>query len=473
MRRGIKFLLTMGLIAMSFLTILQYWLPYRATTDEALVFHDLWTVLESGHLFDPVYYSGVGFQYVTSILVLTLDISVLDLDILSPIIGSLVFIQISLIGYLIAQDNQLEIDYRLAILPLLSLFVFSGFINGIIESTHKGYTFLLLFTAIYGSIIGIRRNSKSLLGIATILVSTIAIFNYLWGIVFGMIVSIILLSSPRSTHLHPAAALIPISGVAIAFYLPIISIHRAYFRGMVPIFLSGNFLSGTSTSTTEAGATTATWPMIQLLGMEFTIWYIYVIGIVLISLLSVFCGLHMLARIVIDRKIHQYQTLLFSVSVVLGPMCFFFIVTSDLATLPRILPIIGFAATIYSIYLITNGKINISATQRSKIISVLIVILLISVVLATPRMVLDSDRTGSPYDRYGEPNQVQHVQWIETYNASACPVSSSVESFVARKLIGTGLDTISDLENNSVQAHNQIYHSGADANSYCRPSSGN
>lgn len=458
-----KLILSLGLLVLTVRTIIAILLPYRATTDEALVFSDIGVAL-SGELTSPSYFSGMGYQTGSAVILKVIDGTLWDLNILSPMLGSIAFVVISTYLYLILRDSLSDSAPIVSVLIApLSLFVFAGFLNRLSESSHKAYTLTFLFAGLYTSYAAVTRNSHKMTVLSILFAVAISLMNYIWGIIFGSIIMISLLISYRSRSLsHPGPFAIPISTFGIAFYLPRIDIHRTYFIETIPALISGLLNRGAISTTSEAAGATVVWPLINILGFEITVWVFYTLGIAVVVLLSVISGLLFLIEISQDRTVDSLQSLYIAVSLVTGLLIGFFLFAGDLATLKRVAPILGSISAVYFISRIYDVSLGTISLQRQSVIVIGVAILLIlTAPLAIPRMALD-ESTGSPYNYYASDSQISQVLWINEVGAIECRADEQVVDKVARKHIRVGLTTTPTL------FENKIYHSGTGASSYCQ-----
>ena len=444
-------------------------LPIRATADERSVIPDIIAINETGFLEAAKYFSGVAYQFQSATILRLGDLSPDALQLLSPGIAALalaVFFSIGLLMYRRETDHF----WWAFLLPAASVVVFPGFVSRTWESTHKAYTFVLVFLAVYLLYLGARRGfDKRYTALIGMFLIGVGFLNYIWGIVYAILVGGVglLIKGDRWRTLSVAGA----SGV-IAAILPGISglrrYHRAYFNAVqeqvnkiVPGLLSsqtappsdeqstqrgGNSGTQSSTSSSEeqgidlpelgsgagSGAETGgavsqalgqinKWPAIEVLGLSLSSWYLYSAGIGIVALLTAITGIICL-YFLFSGRLSGIESVTLPVLVLSAVLAATFVAIGDVATFKRVIVLPGvFGVLCFTVLVAENRlpKIRIESKHRRLLLGGVLVLLLLFAGLSTNRSTVDGG--DAPLDVYINDSEVSQVNWIaEHSNDDGC-----------------------------------------------------
>ncbi|WP_147302752.1 hypothetical protein [Haloferax sp. Atlit-19N] len=432
MKRHAKGIVSIFCIALAYFSLVAT-TGIRATNDELLVVYDILEVLNSNKLSSTDgYFAGRAYQILISSVVRISGLSYLDLNLLSPLLGAtslaVIVLLLARIFYISSEEDSAISVFTLG----AALLCFAGFANRLQETTHKKFTYVLVFLSIYLLYTMMRGDQvdRRKIGLLTLYLIGLSSINYIWGGVYtSMVVTILFLNYFRwgegSPRISPAK-LIPaaLTVFIIPNYLPLIRFHTAYIRTSVL-----SFIAGVGTETTSAGASSkvGAWPTIDILGSSVTVWLFYVSGILFVGLITAVVGVLVLSRYIKYRgKVASPEVIFLGASIVLGGLGIALIATGGLATFKRIIIVPGLLGVLLSTkYLI----------DRNRLISVrlLMILLVLSSILAVPRVQLNGGQ--APYDNYAQDSDIRTVQFFDNYDSS-CAVTSDVLFFISPKLNG-------------------------------------
>jgi len=505
---------SLKLLIISILSVFSYSigaeaiLPIRATSDEALVIPDILTLFETGELIEVGYFSGVGYQLQTTILLKITGLSPDALQLLSPVIAGVAFGVFFTVIYCIYQREVDQIWW--GFFPVIvSVVVFPGFVARTWESTHKAYTFIFVFLSIYVTYRAIKsqHDQRFILFLPIFLIS-IGLFNYLWGIIYSALLGIIVLAfrSTRKSGFIATVAAGMISLITPAVY-PFIRYHRSYFLSFKSALdtiierLTGNgnsnnsATSGTSeTSTTTpapangtpepnavgssllnetantnggtaVGRATETlgrindWPATEIIGLTVSTWYIYSLGIGFVAALTTISGF-LCVCLFFRRQLSTIGMLTAAVllfNFLLGSVL---IIVGDVATFKRIIVFPGVIGTLFFVIYVSRKEgraAQPSKQHRHVFLIVITIMLLVTAGLATNRTLVNGG--DAPIDNYINEMELNQVEWVSQYGTeSPCYfVRQKVVTTYASK-IGIGLSTFSA----NPELINSVYQSSPD-----------
>lgn len=483
--RSVTLLLITVNIIFTYLMGIAVQFPYRATNDETYVFPDLHALLTNGHLEQANYFSGIGYQLITTILVRITGIDLVHLQLLNPILATFVFGVLILVCYLVYRQTAVHpIWWGFAAVPP-SFFVFGGYVNRIRESTHKGYTQLLLFVGIYLAYRIFREHRRQtgtdyrMYALLLVVSGAITVLNYVWGFVYAVLFSALLLHH-RSLRLRSAA-------VSTAMYLitiltpsvhPAVRIHDRFKTvpdlvfGIIQQYISLNHMppggasreessNTTSQGTTQDDASQAgvfvepsdrisEWPTVSIPGTDYSIttWFIYTLGIFAVALLTFLSAVHLVMRYYYRRTLSDTNRLFLVIWTYFGVFGAGLILIENINTFRRIIVVPGVFGVLYwTITLADRGRPNPALdrlpVQRETLLKFLIGFLLITSVLAANRTLLDGG--SSPYDIYADKHEVEKFQWIDSHTqeiereTSCIRTHQRIDGHLSAKILGSRL----------------------------------
>jgi hypothetical protein len=289
--------------------------------------------------------------------------------------------------------------------------------------------------------------------------ATIGLMNYVWGVIYGTLIMLIVFAAGHGRD-RPAPLLPPFVSMVIVLWLPGLRIHQQYFLVTTRSVIRGLTGSGGASATASAGASSVGgWPTVTIFNISFSIWLVYVSGILFVCLLTASGGVHVLLRIARNRTVPPFSRVYLITGIVLSGLLGAFAVSGDLATFKRLLPVAGGLTIIY--WLRQLGESDTIQSQRLAL--GIVIILVLTAPLALPRVTLDQS-TGAPYDFYADESQVTHIIWQEKFGSPDCEiVTGYVEPYLAGKLVGTAFDRgYPPLDSD------RIYSAGDDSITWCR-----
>lgn len=453
------------------LLFFESYFPIRITTDEPLVMPDVNFLMHNFSLSQAKYFSGVAYQFQTTTL---LRLSGLDTDFLqvqSPIIGAIAFAVFFAVSLLLFRGEAGSPWWGFGI-PAVGLLVFPGFIIRMIESTHKSYTFPLLFLSLY-LVYRLSRSDmdRRALVLVLLFLSGITLLNYIWGFVYAGLIGVVALGL-RTRRVQTIG--VSVTAGVIAIVTPGLSsvrrYHRAYFNAVTNRLEkissalqqdratddgeSTSVPDGNSTTTPSEGSQTPTpdktsssssasevnasvsgprfgedpettvggleriglWDPIEIAGIGISSWYLYSLGIGLVATITAVTGsicVWLLAR----RRLGRTGRLTLAVLVYHGAMFGAFWMLGDIATLKRIVVVPGFFGLLSFVLFLSDKSLSVplSRQQRHAGLAVLLVALLLTAGIATGRLPTGGDK---PTDIYIEAPDTRQAEWILEHGVS-------------------------------------------------------
>ncbi|WP_277552317.1 hypothetical protein [Halobaculum limi] len=333
------------------------------------------------------------------------------------------------------------------------ILVFPGFVSRLLETSHKAITFTFVFASLY-LVIRLRDDRRfSILFLSLAL--CIGLTNYVWGIVYGSMLVLFAVGYHRYWIFdHIAVAVIPVSVAVVApLYLPSISWN---INSTVRITRA---IRGLQTASPKgAGGTGALqgWPIFSIGGISVNIWFVFVIGIMAISIISLFVGFLVLHRLRMP-EVSNLDTGMFGMFLWSSAILIALLAAGNLATLKRVIIIPSILSLLYLSTRISIGSLynGVSFTKRgqSQIFTVLAIILLISVPLASPRLAPHGDI--SPYNFYADEANVESIEWIAESSSSCLAADEKLDAYVSGKMYNVNIPVIEPSVNST-----QVYDSG-------------
>jgi hypothetical protein len=458
----------------AYLVAAEAWLPVRATADERSVVPDVATILDAGGIESAKYFSGVAYQFLAAVVLRVTGLDPSALGLLSPFLGGVVFGCLFAIGLLVYR-REVDGPWWGFTPVVLAVLVFPGFVSRTWESSHKGYTFLLAFLAIYLVYRGARRGvDRRGVGLVVGALAGIALFNYVWGVVYAVLVAGVALHlGPGRRQVVPGAVVTGVVGVLAPAVSPLRRYHRAYFdavksqvdriapgvlsnrsgragtgeegtnatnasdpelggngtldgptgdgaSGVGPSHLGssgdgGGVTGGITQTTTQVGEKIDAWPSLELLGLGVSSWYLYSLGIGVVAVLTAATGLACLYALG-RRRLDTVGRLTLAVLAYNGVFAAGFVFIGDVATFKRVVVLPGVFGVLGFVVFLARGEfgpLRPAPRQRRVVLGVLLVVLLVSATLATNRTLVDGGQ--KPLDVYVDGAEVAQTDWLAEY----------------------------------------------------------
>ncbi|MFB6186712.1 MAG: hypothetical protein ABEI86_07595 [Halobacteriaceae archaeon] len=461
-RQASKISLITLLFVVSYFTFKSALLPNRATTDEAYVINDLFVLLSSGHLTEPAYYwNGNGYQFISVTILRITGLGYSSLEWLSPLLGGLILGLLGVVATVILHEYLPREDYWAAPVFLLSIGVFGGFLLRFSESTHKRFTFALifiLFLLVFRQIIASKHQRRHhymifLIGFA------IALFNIIWAMVYltPIILILVISQTQLSTEKLAVSIVLFFSAVfSLAAYVPTIRIPAIYTLKVLAPFLTGT-KTYTVTQTTLLEGGIAGWGPLTIAGFTFSSWFIWASGIMFVVLISAVAFLRAVIQTFVRRSNTEFEVFYLCLSGWFGAMAVMLIALGDMATFKRVVVLPAAFSSLYAFYSVHETTL-ISPQTRRVFMTVLVAGLLIGSVLAVPRTTLNGDR--APYDVYADGNDIKKVQWYDDYKTeNGCLQSHQyIDPYISAEIFGPSDPNIIPVSPS--QKSSKVYASG-------------
>ncbi|WP_143416401.1 cytochrome d ubiquinol oxidase subunit II [Halobacterium hubeiense] len=467
MSKTSKIVLSQALLVSSYLAVIHR-RGIRATTDEALVIGDIRQLLESGHLANLEYFSGAGYHSISGTLLSVTGQGPESLQYLSPVLAVFAFASFFACGAIIVRQYDVPEGYTIVAFAL-AIFVFAGFVSRIVESTHKKYTFVLVFSSILlaHQILKSHHDRRRYALLPLFLVG-IGVYNYVWGAVYTATIGMGFIASKQYNTTGFAMAVVTgLFSVSLPRITPVLQYHGQYislYKRLIDRLFSeeSNTQAPSSTETpstttvespttptssqpvndtpttstpdgagerrvtenlpvynvTPAGGTVDVvlakinqWPAVSMFGFSISIWFAYVVGILTLGMLAGFATLGSMWLIWKHEDVAIAPQYL-GIIAVTGGFFALFVVTNDVATLKRIIVLPGvFSVLVLPVVAARSGRIS------SKHVAVfLVVVTLLGAVLAIPRTLPDGG--SAPIDNYGGEQSLAGVAWLEENGAN-------------------------------------------------------
>jgi hypothetical protein len=478
-----KLLISTIALIFTYLVWIAAYFPYRVTNDETYVFPDLHTLVEQAHLEQANYFSGIGYQLVTTVLLRVTGVSLRDLQLLNPVVATLVFATLISVCYVVYRHAATN-PYWWGFAPVpLAFFVFGGYVNRIRESTHKGYTQALLFVGLYLTyriLRDERHDDGADLKFYVLLIAvsgTITLFNYVWGFVYAALFAALLFQhrSLRRRAVVMAAVMNP-TALLVPFLHPAIRIHSRFKQlpSVVMGFLTqiDPFRAGESSDASQGGASTGAanetsqgnvstgraqsqsaaqegastagvlakptdrisqWPSLTVPGTEYTIsaWFVYTAGIFGVALLTLLSILDVCRRFYRRNQLRASEQLMGGIWVYFGVLSVVLLALGNVNTFRRVIVVPGVFGVVYWASALSNrGRswpvLQRIAPRRRTLLTILLVFLLVSSVLAASRTLLNGGT--APYDIYADENEVEKIEWIDSHTQSTALSTSCLRT---------------------------------------------
>jgi hypothetical protein len=470
----------------AYLVWIAAYFPYRATNDETYVFPDLHTLVEQAHLEQANYFSGIAYQLITTILLRVTGVSLRDLQLLNPVVATLSFGTLISVCYVIYRHAATN-PHWLGFAPVpLAFFVFGGYVNRIRESTHKGYTQALLFVGLYLTYRILRDERYSdganpkFYALLVAVSGTITLFNYVWGFVYAALFAALLFQyRPLRRRAVMMAAVMNPTAVLVPLLHPAIQIHSRFeqlpsvvagFFARVNTFRADESSNSSQDSTSTAGAaqsqtdtaqesasTAGTlarptgrisqWPSLTVPGTDYTIsaWFVYTAGIFGVALLTLLSTLDVCRRFYRRHQLRASEQLMGGIWVYFGVLSIVLLVLGNVNTFRRVIVVPGVFGVVYwAIVLSNRGRlwptIQRIVPRRRTLLTMLLIFLLVSSVLAASRTLLNGGT--APYDIYADENEVEKFEWIDSHtqstalNTSCLRTHQEKDGHLSAKILG-------------------------------------
>lgn len=459
--------------------------PFRASNDEYNPAVDIHRLLSKGSYREVFTYSnGSAYQTgITSLLRIT-GLSYMDTSWLSPLIGAFVLMYTLLIFLIIFRRITGRQNWIAFVCVSPMIFVFPGYISRVRQTTHKAFTFSLVFLLLFAVLVYISSENPGRRSRLLVIIPSLALpfFNFMWALIYSFILltPIIVIGIYRQfsnsvniqqSTLTTTTALAPLSGIyVVAYHLPTVlfrpvSLRRRLIGGLV---VTSRTKQVAATSNTEihnvATGLINQWPTVTVGEFSFSIWFIYITGILFTSLVTGICFIILLLQLK-NQNMPIFGQQLLVVLPLFGILMVAFLISSDLSTFKRVIIVPGFLGMVYWSILLSRRNPSFyvpeSLLQRRKaILALTMIILIISAGLAIPRITLDGNN--KPLDKYAEQNQASKIEWYSEYQSSCLQTHDPLDSALSGRIVG---DRVSTKEFSS--SDDIVYSSGPENHITC------
>ena len=461
-----KILVITVLVIISSFLLREGLLPLRVFIDESNPASSIYHIQSAGHLAEPSNYRpGYGFPILGYILMLFTGLEYLSFEWVSPLLAAIPII-VLVILFTIAQ-NSIAGDNWWSVPALgASILIFASFVTRLTETTHKSYTFTLVFISLYIAHRTVSGTSDVRMNAVYIVIcGAISSFNYIWGAIYGGIIGMVfitnlMLENENSNVQSFLTAIVPVMiPYTISNYLPTSKLHILYFQS---VFLSAvSKLSGQSYGSANVrGASTgiSVWPTIQIGHANVNMWYIYTFGIFMVAILSMLSSIYCILLLLNSSKSPKFSQTYLPVAVGTGLLAIFLLISGDIATFKRVITIPGiFGVVLYYNLLGTPSSLIPSIRHNREILArITMIILILGAVAATPRTIHDG--SVSPYDLYYNESETKSLTWLDNHRETSgyLQVDQHRDMRAATKLGIAGIDHY----RTERPSDNRVYDSG-------------
>lgn len=397
---------------------ISYFMLRAATTanrmqrDEIYVSDDLLRVIETGHLTEPAGYgAGNGYPVITGTVLEVLGGDYSALELISPFLGAVAIGLATVIAVALLRQLDSASDPWVAIAFPATMFVFGGFTIRLAESSHKTYTYSLVFLGLLAafSCYPIAKNDGRWRLLFLVFTSGIALFNYVWALAYGMsIVLVLTLSGLPRDRVAVLGGIPPVVTYILPVYLPTGRINVRYIAKLTGQDVAEPDVVG------EVGI--AAWPAVTVSGVSFSSWYVFSAGVFVVALIAGIAGLHALWRVRADSPpIARFYV---GVGVWFGLLAGAILAAGDLATFKRVIVIPASIGVLYALHTLSVTQV-LTPRRRRLAMTAVVIVILAGAIVAIPRAVLDGDP--APYDYYADDNEIAKFEWwAEHAPAESC-----------------------------------------------------
>ncbi|TVT94772.1 hypothetical protein [Haloferax volcanii] len=466
--RTTKVLISVVSVSISYFMLLSAFHPNRVTSDENYVVNDLFVLLDTGHLSEPAaYWNGNAYQFISVTLLRVTGLNHADLELLSPLIGSLVVGLFAVVGVLVARYYVPQGQVWAGIVTPAAVMIFGGYVLRLTESTHKRFTFtliLLVYLLVARQLSKSRQTRKPYLLILGFLLA-ISLFNVVWSLIYGFVAFLVLAVSKFSTgRVVAGASLVAAVSFTLSEYLPTMRIPWRYPRQILAAFLVTSPSTSASGSAGFASGMIASWEPITLVGFTFSSWFLFSSGIFFVIVVSGVVYIRAFSVVLRNWFLSAIETFYLGLSTWFLGLSAVLLVMGDVATFKRLIVLPGVFSCLYAVYLLFDSS-WISPRTRRVALSVLVCGLLVGSALAIPRATLDGDP--SPYDYYADQSQTSKFVWYDSYGGSDPCLRSHefVDPYLSAEVFGPDRPNAEPSEVHRFES--RVYSSGGDAYLTC------
>ena len=463
MKRSSKVLLSILSLTISYVMILSASFPFRASNDEFNPAVDIHRLLSEGSYRGVFTYSnGSAYQTgITSFLRIA-DFSYMDTSWLSPLIGAFVLMYTLLILLMIFRRVTGQQNWMAFVCVSPMIFVFPGYISRVRQTTHKAFTFSLVFLLLFTVLIYISSENSDWRSRLLVIIPSLALpfFNFMWALIYSSILltPVIVIgiykyfsnSMNMQQSTSTTIALVSLSGIyMVAYNLPTVLFRPVSFRRR----LIGGLIVTSRTKEVTAGSNTeihnvATglinqWPMVTIGEFSFSIWFIYITGILFTSLITGICSIILLLQLK-NHNVPIFGQQLLVVLPLFGILMIAFLISGDLSTFKRVIIVPGFLGMVYWSILLSRRNPSFYVPEpllqrRKAFLALTMIVLIVSAGLAIPRITLDGNN--KPLDKYAEQNQVSKVEWYFEYQSSCLQTHDPLDDALSGRIVGDRIST--------------------------------
>ena len=461
---------------------LVWYFPRRVTSDELPVAYDVHAALSTGHV-PGQYINGGLYQSGVTVLLRLTGLEYGALEVVSPLFGTVAFGLFIWVGTRLFTTFSGEAGPWWAAGAFLPAFLaFPGFLLRIRESSHKAYTFVFLFAALYLAVTLLTgRRDGRLAAVLTLLASTIVLANWIWGAVFGAYVGGLLLLT--GSVLYVASFGVALAMVTLVGVLnPLTSVDVEFFVDlMTNLSGQGEPASGPTTDASEreeyrggtisqASANVRRWPSVELFGRRFTSWYVYISSVLVAGLWTaggMVAALWYAVRSQSVRPVRlgtvreRLRLVPLLTSGYFGVLFVVLAVAGSVATAKRVVVLPGIVGVCYWVSVLARRTERSPGNDTARALLVLTAItLLLTASVGVPRLALDGEM--APYDTYASGHEIAETEWIAEFDRGCLYTDTEKDSILAAKITGELREPRPVGPTDSV-----VYHSGRDGRVAC------
>jgi len=453
-----KVLLIAVSLYLCYIAVMSAILPFRVTTDEGEPMIDIHTLIEAGSQQGSFsYLNGPAYQTGTATVLRVLGLSPIDTEVLSPFIGGVVLGEIGIILFLIYREESVNRPWWGASGFLPVMLVIPGLINRLRETSHKAFTFSLVLLGLLLAYYEIKRHPDIRRYVIVILIFiSISILNYIWGLTYGILISILLISGRSRPILAVLPVIIPYT---LMTNLPSIPIEIGYFLRILNSLISTSGTasgggSGSAAGTASGGSSSAieliaAWPAIDIRLITVSTWFIWASGIFFIALLTAIAFFRVILTYIRSNKISSLGLMLVVVSIYHGSLTLVLFTAGDIATVKRMIIIPGLFGVLYvAVQLASienNGDLKRSFPKLNATTAIvgMMIIFIVFAGLATPRVMLDGNQ--KPIDTYATENELEQVNWLSKYQSGCAHGVGWIDNRLGNKITGDRLPVVTEV----------------------------
>ncbi|QIO20865.1 hypothetical protein [Haloarcula sp. JP-L23] len=209
--------------------------------DEVAPALDIHTLLDDGSIAGTLAYgNGGAYQTATTVVLRLSGEKYLFTEILSPVLGSFAVVLFIIICITIVRRSIQIVDWWDSLVFVPVFFVFGGFVLRPLQTSHKSYTFIYIFVLIYAvnRLLHDKKPDGRFYLLAVLTIIPLCLTNYIWGVIYGGVLTAPLLFSSKTIKKYGHGAIVPAAASVFAIQLPLIRLGIGYFQRTIinPLF---------------------------------------------------------------------------------------------------------------------------------------------------------------------------------------------------------------------------------------------